>query len=79
MDALIKRQMDLIACLGHVDKLGRSLYANAATTKMLDSVKEQLMGTAATGTDPGSTLGGGKEDIKILNLIGTGTFGKVGL
>ena len=24
-----------------------------------------------------SVLGGGKEDIKILNLIGTGTFGKV--
>jgi hypothetical protein len=56
-----------------VDQLGKSLSINAATAGLLDNVKQQLMGTASADSAASTTY----DDIQILGLIGTGSFGKV--
>ena len=74
LDALLKRQYDLIACLVRVDKLGKAATVNSATAGLLEDVKQQLMGSAAGGEGGDAAAA---DEVQVLGLIGTGSFGKV--
>ncbi len=65
-DALLKRQHELIACLGWVSELGRSTAKTATEATLLLSVQQQLM-TMGTGQAAGG------EQIELLELLGSGS------
>ncbi|GAX83628.1 hypothetical protein CEUSTIGMA_g11052.t1 [Chlamydomonas eustigma] len=68
MDSLLKRQYDLIACLGLCAEVARSGINNEAAAELIASVQRQI--TA------GEAVPGG-EQIQILEDLGSGAYGKV--
>ncbi|GAX73536.1 hypothetical protein CEUSTIGMA_g987.t1 [Chlamydomonas eustigma] len=68
MDALVKRQYDLIACLGMVTDVGTSPGNNSAAAELIAGVQRQLAGSLSMEDDGG---------LEVMEMIGEGSYGKV--
>jgi hypothetical protein len=67
MNALIQRQVELIACLGKVSGVEGHTSGSQRLSDLLDNVRQHLM------TDGGGTL---YEPIEVSELIGKGSVSK---
>ncbi len=74
-DALVKRQMELIQCLGWVSDVARSAETDSQSAELIDSVRRQLATLGESESSPMSSRGGSTIELKVL--IGQGSFGKV--
>ena len=75
MDALVRRQYNLISCLGLLTDVGTSAENSAVSSEMILGVRQRLAKEGLTGSGTStSPMGGG---IEIKELLGQGSYGKV--
>ncbi|GAX78317.1 hypothetical protein CEUSTIGMA_g5759.t1 [Chlamydomonas eustigma] len=78
--AVVQRQYELIECIGWLSEVGLSAAGDRRVSDLIDTVRKQLLeeSTSSQGGDAeGAGLGPGGEGIRLMEMIGSGTTGKV--